>query len=135
MKNRKLLAFIMTFIILFVNVPFNAYAQTEDNENDSYIEPRYTNIESTAVTLTAGTVTATCKATLIAKSSKSLKIHMIWERKDGSTYIPINDWTTTATGTTLTLTKKPVYNSLKSYRLKVEFTAGSETTTQYKYLT
>jgi hypothetical protein len=55
------------------------------------------------------------------------------QKKKSSGYETVETWTTSRTGVGVSITEKRTINALSTYRLKVTFTAGSETAVQYDY--
>ena len=99
----------------------------------SEIVPYYTNITSCSVSLNVSGIKAECKATVRAKSSMNLKIKMELQKEKSSGYETVKTWTSSNTGILLTMSESRNINILRNYRLKVTFTAGSETQVMYKY--
>ncbi len=97
------------------------------------IAPYYVVINSNTVSLTIRGIKATCAASLVADYKTSLKIKMELQKKKSSGYTTVETWTTSDTNYSLAITKSRNINILCDYRLKVTFTAGSETKTAYKY--
>ena len=77
--------------------------------------------------------TATCTVTLTSQSVASLKVKMVLQKKSGSTWNNVQTWSGSKTGSSLTLSKTKSVTSGGTYRLKVTFTAGSETVSQTVY--
>lgn len=97
------------------------------------IVPYYINITSCSVSLNISGIKAECKATVRAKSSMNLKIKMELQKEKSSGYETVKTWTSSNTGILLTMSESRNINILCNYRLKVTFTAGSETQVMYKY--
>lgn len=120
----------LSMVIVFscANVVFAA-----DNSNCG-IAPRYTDISRNTVNFSKSGIKVTGTATLTAIKSMSLKVKMEVQKKSSGTYSTVETWTASKTGTSLSLSKSRNINLLYDYRLKVTFTAGSESTVVYKYL-
>ena len=111
-----------------------AFATDVDSPINEEVPTRYSTIQTTSSSITISGVTATCVAALKAQYSTTLKITMSLQKKNSSgTYETVKTWTDSKTGTTLNLGGSKVINPLKTYRIKVSFTAGNETFTTYKY--
>ena len=80
------------------------------------VEPRYSNISNHGCALVISGVNSTSSAFMHAKKSMS-----------------IETWNSSKTGTYLTMEEDRLINVLADYRLKVTFTAGSETVVSYAY--
>lgn len=63
----------------------------------------------------------------------NLKINMELQKEKSSGYETVKTWTSSNTGILLTMSESRNINILCNYRLKVTFTAGSETQVMYKY--
>lgn len=104
---------------------------------DSYIggeiEQPYVNISKNTAQISISGITATCKAQLKANKSMSLKIKMELQKKKSSGYETVETWSSSKSGTLISMSKSRNINILCDYRLKVTYTAGSETTTSYAY--
>lgn len=94
---------------------------------------RYSTIDTPTASLAISGSTASCYARLTAKRSVTLKIKMILQKKIGSTWSNVQSWSASKTGASLTLSKTKSVTSGGNYRLKVTFTAGSETVSQTVY--
>ena len=133
MKKRsfKILSFIMA-LIMALSFGTATFAETDDT-SDNEIIYRFDVIGSTSTSLTISGITAQCSATLGAKYSTTLKIKMELQKKSSGTYSTVKTWTKTDSGTLTAISGSKVINPLSTYRLKVTFTAGSETHVTYKY--
>lgn len=129
-KLIKIMSIIMAMLIA-LSASTVAFAETDDS-SDSEIELRYSTIGSTGVSLTINGLTAECSSKITAKYSTSLKIKMELQKKSSGSYSTVKTWSKSATGVTTTLAGSKLINPLRTYRLKVTFTAGSETITVYK---
>lgn len=131
-KNIKRLFFIVLSLIIVMS--HTAVIQASDS-NEYEITPRYTTISYTTVYFEINGIKANCSASVAADKSTSLKIKMEIQKKSSGTYSTVETWTTSKTGTSLFLSESRLINVLYDYRLKVTFTAGTETATVYKYPT
>ena len=127
----KILSVIMA-MIMALSFGSVAFAESGDATDDE-INYRYSTIGATAVGFDINGLTAECSAMLNAKYSTSLHIKMELQKKSSGSYSTVKTWTKSATGVTTTLEGSKIINPLSTYRLKVTFTAGSETITRYKY--
>lgn len=78
-------------------------------------------------------IKASCAATVTARKSTTLKIKMELQKNKSSGYTTVETWTDSSTGICLAISKTRNINIFYDYRLKVTFTAGSETAVVYKY--
>lgn len=129
-------AFKRIFLIMLSTVIVFSCANMVFAADDSNcgIAPCYTNISRNTVSFSKSGIKVTGTATLTATKSMSLKIKMEVQKKSSGTYSTVETWNASKTGTSLSLSKSRNINLLYDYRLKVTFTAGSETTVVYKYL-
>lgn len=97
------------------------------------ITPLAVNISRHSESFEISGIKATCKATLKADKSMKLTIKMELQKLKSGAYETIKTWTGSKTGTTLTMSESRNINIFCDYRLKVTFTAGSETVTVYRY--
>ncbi len=97
------------------------------------ITPYYVVMDSSTLSLDIQGIKATCSASLVADRKTSLKIKMELQKKKSSGYTTVETWTTSDTNYSLGIIKSRNINVFCDYRLKVTFTAGSETKTAYKY--
>ena len=130
---KKLICIILATIISICSLSFNAYANNE-NLNDESVPERYSIISDYSANLSISGITATCTAKLRASSSASLSIKMELQKKKSGVYETIKTWSTSSTGTSLSINKTRAINVLATYRLKVTFKAGGETATVYRYV-
>lgn len=126
---KKLLCLLMSALMIF-SISNAAYAAVP---KEDMISPLYVSIDSTTSSITISGVKATCKASLTAKSSMSLKITMELQKEKSSGYETVETWTKNGTGKVLSDNQSRTINIFSDYRLKTTFTAGSETVTLYSY--
>lgn len=134
MQKSKML-FTRFFAVVMVMISLlstTAVAKAETYE-DSEITLYYSTILSNTTNFTISGIKATCTTSLKSQYSTSLKIVMELQKKKSSGYETVETWSTSGTGTTLSMAKSRNINVLCTYRLKATYTAGSETTTVYKY--
>lgn len=126
MKNtKKFVAVLLCFIMIFSC--FQMSASAED------AAPYYQNISSNSCALIISGVNSTSEAKLTAARSMSLSIKMELQKVKSGTYTTIETWSSNKTGTSIYMTETRLINMLATYRLKVTFTAGSETIVRYAY--
>lgn len=101
--------------------------------NDNGISPCYVNISITSAGLSISGIKANCTAYVRSKKSVNLKIKMELQKEKSNGYETVETWTSSKTGTFLSMSESRNINILCNYRLKVTFTAGSETETVYRY--
>lgn len=119
------------FMLVLCTLP--AIALDEQDNEPPITEVPYSTIGTAYASLTISGSTANCYSKLTAQKSSSLKIKMTLQKKSGSTWSNVQSWSTSKTGTSLTLSKTKTVTSGGTYRLKVTFTAGSETVSQTVY--
>lgn len=110
-----------------------AMALTVDSPDTKIVEPAYENISANSCSLKISGVNSVSSAVLHAKGSMYLHIKMELQKKKSGIYQTIETWTASRTGMVLTMEEERLINVLASYRLKVTFTAGSETVVYYDY--
>lgn len=130
--TNKIIALLMALIVLLCSSSV-ANASIPENSSENQIIPMYVNINSNQSSIIISGIKATCYAKLTSKISTTLKIKMECQKKKSSGYVTVQTWTKSKTGNSLALTGSRNINILYDYRLKVTFTAGSETVTTYKY--
>lgn len=124
---KKIVSFLVALIIMTVSVAnLTAYAGETGTADNSDIEQCFVHISSHAESLEKSGVTATCFASVSAKSKCKITINMYLQKKEGTTYVTKRDWTATGTGTSLSIEKKPVIDVLGKYRLYVHYQVGNE---------
>lgn len=109
---------------------WTAYAAVDD---PPAITPYYVNIGKHVGYFEISGIKATCKATLQTGKSMKLTIKMELQKLKSSTYETIKTWSSSKTGTTLTMSESRNINIFCDYRLKITYTAGSETVVVYRY--
>ena len=118
-------------IVFSVLLMFSSCIVANADINDS-ISICYAEINSRDVNLTISGIKATCKASLFAKKSTTLKIKLELQKKKSDGYETVETWTS-KNGTSLTMTETRNINRLCKYRIKATFTAGSEKEIVYQY--
>lgn len=128
-KNKNLLgAIVFVCMVVLSCLPCFAATKVEDD-----ISLMYVNVGNKGATINISNGTATCKATMTAKKSTSLKITMILQKKSGTAWINVETWTASKTGTSVSMVKTKAISTNSSYRIKVTFVAGGETLNQIVY--
>jgi len=127
----KILSVILA-LLMALSIGTAAFAETDDSA-DIETNNRFSVILSTATTLNISGLTANCAAQMTAKYSTSLKIKMELQKQSSGSYSTVKTWSKSATGIGISLEGSKVINPLSTYRLKVTYTAGSETHVTYKY--
>ncbi|MBQ8063244.1 MAG: hypothetical protein IJ230_04830 [Clostridia bacterium] len=130
---KRLLSIALTGLMLMLCVlPVFALEQQNPVEPTVPAVP-YAVIRSNSASVSVSGTKASCFAKLTSQSSAALSIKMTLQKKSGSTWSNVQSWSASKTGTSLTLSKTKTVTSGGSYRLKVTFTAGSETVSQTVY--
>ncbi len=128
--TKKIVSFILAALVLFGASFVSANAAVS---NEPEISPCYENISSKTASLTISGINADCSAVLKANASMKLTIKMELQKEKSDGYETVKTWTDTTTGKTLSMSESRLINILYDYRLKVTFTAGTETVVVYKY--
>lgn len=129
---KRVLSIILTgFMLAFCALP--VFALDEQSNQTSGIGVRYVTIDAPYSSISVSGSTASCYSKLTAKKSVALKIKMTLQKKSGTTWSNVQSWSASKNGTSLTLSKTKSVASGGTYRLKVVFTAGSETVNQTVY--
>jgi len=121
---------VITMLFSFAVVSFANDPESIDSDNTGV---RYSIIQYATASIIINGSSAKCSASLTAKTSTSLKIVMVLQKNTINGYTNLTTWSKTGTGTSLTLSKTANIVTSSTYRLKVTFTAGSESVTVYKY--
>ena len=127
---QKTASIVLCFLLLFSTAAFAFAGDPGENEPNN---PRYVNIGAISCNLVISGINSTSEARLQANASMPLSIKMELQKlKDGS-YTTVQTWTDSRTGTGLIMSETRLINIFATYRLKVTFTAGSETVVSYDY--
>lgn len=132
-KFSKQFFLILLSFVLLLSCPLSANAAVIDDNDNGQADLMYTTIETNSSSISISGIKATCVAKMTSKKSTTLKIKMECQKKKSSGYETVETWTSSRTGNSLGLTESRNINILCDYRLKVTFTAGTESTTVYKY--
>lgn len=135
-KAISFLSILLATLMMLYSTTLPVFAYDTSNEESlmyTQASPRFTTISNTVVDFTISGLNSTSKATLMSYYSTNLKIVIELQKEKGSGYETIETWTKTGTGTSLILSESRLINVLSNYRIKVTFTAGSESTYMYKY--
>lgn len=100
---------------------------------DPPITPYYVSTFSAQARLELSGIQAECQATVRANKSMWLNIKMELQKEKSGIYETVKTWTSSKTGVYLQMTESRNINIFCDYRLKVTFTAGSETKVVYQY--
>ena len=126
---KQFVLIILSFLMVLGNVTVANATVNYDNE----IAPLFVNLSNHSEQIEISGIRAVCSATLKAKNSMPLKIKMELQKEKSKGYETVETWTSSKTGTVLAMSESRNINVLCNYRLKVTFTAGSETEVVYKY--
>lgn len=132
-KQKNVFKKFSLLILVCLMVLSNTLVVNANINNNSEITPYYVNIADRSVKLSISGIKASCSATIQSNKSVYLKITMELQKEKSSGYETVKTWTSSKTGTYLSMSESRNINILSNYRLKVTFTAGSETETVYKY--
>ncbi len=112
----------------------NICAQAAVINNDKpIVKPMYTTIGTNSAYISISGIKASCNAMLTSKNPTSLKIKMELQKEKSTGYETVETWTSSKNGVSMSLTEFRNINIFCDYRLKVTFTAGSESVIVYDY--
>ena len=120
-------------LILLVQIAPCAIAEDIETPADDPITEEYVNISKCSCSCYISGITLNASAILNAKSSMSLSIKIEVQKLKSGAYSTVETWTASKTGTSLSLNDHRTINVFSTYRIKVTFTAGGESTTKYSY--
>lgn len=126
---RNIILMFLTCVMLFSSTVTASAALKDSN----VASPCYTYISYDTINLTISGITAHCTATLHTSKSVKLTIKMELQKKKSSGYETVETWTESKTGTYLAMSESRAINIFCDYRLKVTYTAATETEVAYKY--
>lgn len=132
-KQKIMLKKLSLLFLVFLMILSNTSVVNANVHNNSIINPYYVNIADCSVSLSISGIKANCSATIQSNKSVNLKIKMELQKEKSSGYETVETWTSSKTGTILAMSESRNINIFSDYRLKVTFTAGSETEIVYKY--
>lgn len=134
MKRKLKIALSLLFVLLFALQGLVAvFAAESKTMVEKPVIERFTNIKSYSCNCYISGLTIYASATLTPKSSMYLHIKMELQKYSSGDYNTIETWTDSKTGTFLSMDKSKLINVFSTYRIKVTFTAGGESTTSYAY--
>ena len=131
--KRKALKVISMVLCLLLMFSITAFAVIESQHEDAPENSKYNIISNYGCNISISGINSTSTARLQANSSVSLSITMELQKLKSGSYSTIETWNSSKTGTVLTMEESRLINIFATYRLKVTFTAGSETVTSYAY--
>lgn len=127
--SNTFVSILLSFLVL---LGLTSVANASVNENNE-LAPCYINIANKSETFTISSIKATCSANMSTNRTMRLTIKMELQKKKSNGYETIKTWTSSKTGTRLSMLESRNINALCTYRLKVTYTAGSEQVVAYKY--
>ena len=110
-----------------------SFANDTKTKNADISPAKYSVISSYSCSISISGITATMKASLSSKVSASKQITMELQKIKSGVYSTIETYTKNGSETQLIFQESRLINVLATYRLKVTFTAGSETVLAYAY--
>lgn len=127
--SNTFISILLSFLIL---IGMTSIANASVNGNNE-LAPCYINIANKSESITISSIKATCAASMSTNRTMRLTIKMELQKKKSNGYETIKTWTSSKTGTSLSMSESRNINALCTYRLKVTYTAGSEKVVAYKY--
>lgn len=127
--SNTIVSILLSFLIL---IGMTSVANASVNGNNE-LAPCYINIANKSESITISSIKATCSANMSTNRTMRLTIKMELQKKKSNGYETVKTWTSSKTGTTLSMSESRNINALCTYRLKVTYTAGSEQVVAYKY--
>lgn len=132
---RKYICLVLSIIVFLTSILSAKFAFANESTfiDNEVIETQYVNFNTILASLSIDGIEATCTASIKVKNAYTLKIVMELQKKKSSGYETIKTWTSSKTGTTLTLSETRNINVLCTYRIKATLKAGNETVITYAY--
>lgn len=127
--SNTIVSILLSFLIL---IGLTSVANASVNGNNE-LAPCYINIANKSESITISSIKATCAASMSTNRTMRLTIKMELQKKKSNGYETVKTWTSSKTGTMLSMSESRNINALCTYRLKVTYTAGSEQVVAYKY--
>lgn len=127
--SNTFVSILLSFLIL---IGMTSIANASVNGNNE-LAPCYINIANKSESITISSIKATCAASMSTNRTMRLTIKMELQKKKSNGYETVKTWTSSKTGTTLSMSESRNINALCTYRLKVTYTAGNEQVVAYKY--
>lgn len=130
--SKKIICVLLSILFCFQLMTISFANDTKTTDAD--INPaKYSVISCCSCSISISGITATMKASLSSKVSASKQITMELQKIKSGVYSTIETYTKTGSETQLIFQESRLINALATYRLKVTFTAGSETVVAYAY--
>lgn len=127
--SNTFVSILLSFLIL---IGMTSVANASVNGNNE-LAPCYINIANKSESITISSIKATCAASMSTNRTMRLTIKMELQKKKSNGYETVKTWTSSKTGTRLSMSESRNINALCTYRLKVTYTAGNEQVVAYKY--
>lgn len=134
MKKKLMCTFslLLVIVLLLLNAPFAMAIEVETPVDEPIIE-EYVNITGCSCECYISGITLYASANVTAKNSMALSIKIEVQKLKNGVYSTIETWNASKTGYSLSLENHRAINIFSTYRIKVTFTAGGESTTLYDY--
>lgn len=132
-RQKIILKKIFLVMLVLIITLSNTFVVSADVGRSNTVSPYFVNISNYSTNLNISGIKAECSATVKAVKTVNLKIKMELQKEKSSGYETVETWSSSKTGTYLAMSESRLINVLYDYRLKVTFTAGSETEIVYKY--
>lgn len=124
---------ILLSALLMFTCPAYANAAEITDRDEHMISPAYTTIDSNSAYIRISGIKAECNANMVSQVTTTLKIKMELQKEKSTGYETVETWSTSRTNNTIYLSASRNINIFSDYRLKVTYTAGSETIVVYAY--
>ncbi len=127
---KKSVCVFLCFMFIFLNTfAVLAYEKASEDEQPT----RFAVISTTSCNLVISGINSTSYATMQTSRIVSLSIKMELQKLKSGAYSTIETWSTSKTGSAISISEDRLINIFSDYRLKVTFKADSETYIAYTY--
>lgn len=133
MLKKRIRAFISILLCCLFCFSIDSFAENDIQDSKDIFPEKYSTISSMSCSLSISGINSVSFAVLRTNSSTTLKIKMELQKIKSGTYTTIETWNYSKTGTVISADESRLINILCTYRLKVTFTAGTETIVSYAY--
>ena len=132
-KNSKIIVSVLLVVITLFQFAAISFAADEEPPAEDPIIERYVNISDCGCSCYISGITLYGAAFVQTGRSMYLSVVIEVQKLKSGTYQTIATWSDSKTGTYLGVSDDRLINIFATYRIKVTYTAGSESVTGYAY--
>ncbi|MBQ7637825.1 MAG: hypothetical protein IJS90_02875 [Clostridia bacterium] len=132
-STSKILVCVFLSVVLILSGFTYVFAADRNSDINAQRELQFVYISSVLYDCSISGASIRCLASMSTESNMNISISMELQKFKSGTYDTIKTWNASVYGSNLDMNESRLINIFSTYRLKVTFTAATETITRYAY--